>query len=323
MSVRTWLIAVTWIALMGCNEAGAGKSAGGSSKAAAAQALTDQISIRGGVKRSGGLPGVTAEDTSLDQTDDTITMTPDAPDPTLMSLSVDDPDGTPPEATLMQFSDAEDHIEVPYDSDAGTGDIEISMTVGAEVCEKLCNKEFLLELNQAVRLLGGGITKHLKREITLNCKDHGKKELCDDAPAEQDGGSGGSGGDGATSASRNLGTQLRGAIVGFSANLCTCLPDGMAAFCESGPLTGKNADCFRDFATNYGSDPATRDIINQCLIPKLNACGAIPGPANECDPTACGLELLSNHGCDAPPAEAHDAYLLCIPEAVDAGSPRM
>ena len=122
-----------------------------------AASLTSNVTFENGVVTLGAIPDPSAESVKLSQENQSSSLAPG--DSEILALEVDNPDQDedPVAATLLQFEDDEDHhIEVPFsdENDAGMGadGISIPFKVDSNVCDKLCNKRFTINLIQAVKL---------------------------------------------------------------------------------------------------------------------------------------------------------------------------
>jgi hypothetical protein len=308
MKLGAWVVLIGLV-LAGCgddDDDGAGSSAARTAKVVAAS-LTSNVVFADGVVEVGDIPATSESAVSLRQEDQVLTLAPMATQ--ILALEVDNPDeeDDPVTATLMQFEGDDDdkkHIEVPKKSGSGTdggaaSEINIDFTVGDDVCEKLCNDTFTISMIQAVKLKKGGISKHLKRTIKLDCTADGDPDLCEDEPSSgsKDGGTSGRGGSssagkggsgGATAAATSAGQEFARALGIANLALCSC-PEFMTPPCAA-ILPQTAVACIQDSAIANGGTSEVLAVINMLtadLKAAANAC-------NSCDLTTCHPNVLKD-----------------------------
>jgi hypothetical protein len=300
-----------------------------------ATALTSNVLFADGVVELGELPDQSNDTVSLKQEDQVLSLQPD--EAQILALEVDNPDEDtdPVAATLMQFEGDDDHhIEVPggqgdadAGADAGTGGIALKFTVGSDVCSKLCDDTFTITMLQAVRLKKGGVSKHLKRTIHLDCSKKGDHSLCPKSsePSKpsgsagktgstkdagtSSGGNGGSGSGPSAEATTNAGEFSR-ALTNANNALCNkCMPFKKTPCAAMLPADA--VSCVKDVVeANYDSaaSSAILGTINVKLADMQAAC-------TSCDYTMCDPNYFAN-AIEMLPQEVQDALNQC---ATDAG----
>jgi hypothetical protein len=180
MLKTTKLVLACVIACAGCSDDP--KKKAGTTDAVAAEQLTLAIEFEGGELVEGVLPPGTSSAASLAPfTTETLTPGADA----LLGFEVVPVDARPSEA-LVQFGDADDHFVVDASAfmddatDAGTASsrrITLGYKVAASACRKLCDRQYELQVTQALRV-NKQVTKHAKSLITLDCSDDGDHAQC-------------------------------------------------------------------------------------------------------------------------------------------------
>jgi hypothetical protein len=164
----------------------------------------------------------------------------------LMALGVDNPieDDKPARATLMQFGDVEEHVRVPTDESVeGEGDLNFEFELGDDVCEGLCAERIEVPITIALELKGGDVSKHLKAVITVDCRDDGDEDACEDSGSAGRGGSTGNagrGGTGGTGGSVPISPGATAAVEDlldtldeFEGEVCACIGGADGDVCAS------------------------------------------------------------------------------------------
>lgn len=302
MRLGTWLGLLAAIAVgTACGDDSSDENDTSSEEARAiAEALTDGIEFENGLLRSGSIPEASADTVRLSQDDDVLRLAPG--DSSLMSLGVENPnEDDPVESALMQFEDAEDHVEVPADeADAGASD-ELSLSFGVDdgICDAFCNKIFTIKMIQAVKLRGGDVSRHLLRTFELDCTEHGHANLCDDDGEDEpdaggsagrsgSGGRSASGGTGGSSATTSVAMELRSSIAQVNVAACMCSEPGMtSSTCADAPYPSTAVTCLFDAV----SGDAALSAAASCVTQRLNAGGS---SACSCADTACYGDAIAN-----------------------------
>jgi hypothetical protein len=234
--------------------------------------------------RTGSIPEVSAETVRLSQDDDVLRLAPGGS--SLMSLSVENPDSEddPVQSTLIQFEDADDHVEVPAsesDAGVGTGELTLSFEVEDDICDAFCNKIFTIRMIQAVKMRSNGISRHLIRSFELDCRQDGDSDLCEDEDPEggRDGGtsSGGSGtgggGTGGSTGSPSTSRELTSAINQVNLAACMCATPGTTdPRCDEAPYASTEVSCIGDAVTADGALSASASCLEMRLGSAASAC---------------------------------------------------
>ncbi len=274
MRTRTWLCALCALLVSACfggtkTNTGADSSSSGT---AAAEALTKGVSFTDGDVVLGALPEATLTNLTLvPGTSDSVLPG----DTALMSLDVDNPDGSDQISfTLIQFEGAADHFEVkntgsPADAgvraDAGFAadvgpkqrnpvKLKLSYKVDPDVCTKLCDTKFKLNVTQAVKLSKGGISGHAKATVELDCTSKGDHRLCPNATK--------------TTSGKTPGADLITAFAALSNSLCSCNPQAGGA-CSFSSAT---AACATKSFDNHAAEVASQLPCMQKYVSAQQAC---------------------------------------------------
>jgi hypothetical protein len=299
MRLGTWLGLLGTTLLIACGDDSSDDADRSSDESkAVAEALTEGLQFERGLLRRGTIPEASAETVRLTQEDDVLRLVPG--ESSLMSLGVENPEDDPVESVLLQFEDAEQHVEVAADSgDAGVND-EISLDFGVDdaICDAFCNKIFILKLIQAVKLRGGDVSRHLLRTFELDCREHGRANRCEDDGNDPDagtssGGRGGSGGSGGGSGTTTVARELMLAIRQVNLDACMCAnPGSTDAECMDAPYPATAVSCIVDAVT----EDAALSAPASCLTQRLNV-----GTSCTCADTAChGDAIATAHAaCDS------------------------
>lgn len=328
------VLALVATASCGDDDDAAGPSAEQSAKKVAT-ALTSNVLFADGVVELGELPDQSNDTVSLKQEDQVLSLEPDVAE--ILALEVDNPDedSDPVAATLMQFEgDADHHIEVPGgqgDADAGTdggmGGIALKFMVDGDVCSKLCDDTFTITMLQAVRLKKGGVSKHLKRTIHLDCSKKGDHAQCpkSDEPSKPSGGSGGKSGStkdaGTSTAGKSgsgssammdatLGSELSKNLNNANNALCNKCTPFKGGTC-SAMLPADAIACVKEVVTANGGRSDASGKLNSITIKLSDMLAA----CTSCDYTMCDPNYLATALLDLP-SDLQDALNQC---ATDAG----
>jgi len=280
MRLGIWLglFALGAFAACGDDDGGDDDTSPGSSRAVA-EALTEGIQFEDGLVRRGSIPDASADTVRLSQDDDVLRLAPGAS--ALMSLAVDNPDEDDPvESTLIQFQEADDHVEVPAaegDAGVGTGALTLNFQVEDDICDAFCNQLFTIRMIQAVKLRSGGVSRHLLRTFELDCRQDGDADLCeDDGEGGRDGGTssggnggGGSGGSGSTSTSR----ELTAAVNQVNLAACGCAMSGTTnPYCTDAPYSRAEVTCLADAVTADAELSASASCLEMRLESAASTC---------------------------------------------------
>jgi hypothetical protein len=283
MRLGTWLGLLALGLAVACGDDSSDDD-GSSGSRAVAEALTEGIQFENGLLRTGSIPEASADTVRLSQDDDVLRLAPGGS--SLMSLAVENPEeGDPVESTLIQFEDADGHVEVPADeSDAGVGNGELmlSFQVEDDICDAFCNKIFLIRMIQAVKLRSGGVSRHLLRSFELDCRQDGDADLCEDADPEggRDGGSGtggsgtgGGGTGGSGTGSPSTSRELTSAINQVNLAACMCTTPGTTdPRCDEAPYASTELTCIGDAVTADGALSASASCLEMRLGSAASAC---------------------------------------------------
>jgi hypothetical protein len=282
----------------------------------AAEALTNSVSFEGGKLVEGLMP---------DPDDDSVSLVPDAVglvdpgDDALMAFDVQ-PDDSEVEAALIQFEGTDSYFLIDSDSfveaaaDGGvTGRVELAFKADRDVCDKLCDTIFDVEVTQAVRLRNGDVSKHGRGTLKLDCSGDGNKDLCTGdednggkQPARNDAGSRDpDGGGGDLVPERDGGTGF--SLMDVAAGTCamsgeTC--NGMDAYLEC-----VMSACDAEYKECFGARYQTGDYSGSVCETFLSCSSDAPDPCNtDCKPdsecqacmngfTACTQECITTLDC--------------------------
>lgn len=285
-----------------------------------ATALTSNVLFADGVVELGEIPDTSEDTVSLKQEDQVLSLEPDTAE--ILALEVDNPGegDNPVESTLMQFEGDEDHhVEVPKgtgggdagtDAGAGANTINIDFMVDGDVCAKLCDDTFTITMVQAVKLKKGGISKHLKRTIKLDCSKKGDHSACpkESTPSTSGssgkGGSGGSssagkGGSGGSSSSAimdtTLGAEFGRVLAAANTALCTKCAPFKGTTCAA-MLPKAAVACVQDAVAAKGGRADASAKLNEIAV-KL---GDILSACMACDYTMCDPNYLANELANLP-----------------------
>jgi sugar lactone lactonase YvrE len=199
MHVRGWLIgvAIGCATALGCGGGNKGSGISASKVAGTtAQALTDGLSFSGGIVKTGGIPDASNESVTLDPGSSTLALEPSGS--LLMPLDINNPeeDTDPVAATLLQFGDDNNHVEIPRKnseaknpdgsplaaSAAGLVHLEVQIAVGSSICRDLCQGKLELKMLMAALLASGAVGKHATRDVELDCGLSGNPDKCASGP---------------------------------------------------------------------------------------------------------------------------------------------
>lgn len=263
----TMALALTPACLSG---GGAGDGVGVEARQVAA-ALTERVDFAGGSLQDGDVPAATDSALTLAPLDTALILSPGQS--SIMSLDIDHPDDEtdPVVATLIQFGSAGKHIEVPTQQrmtvSQGRVQVDNSFSVGGDVCDGLCNKEFTLELTTTGKLQSGAIGKHATLSIRLDCREAGDPDAC----------AGAAGPAGAAPSSAG-GQRYRALSQRSLSALCPCVPD-CAALMASGAQDGEIECIATAFDAAYTG--ANRAVLD-CALDQMET----------------QIECLERAGCD-------------------------
>ena len=136
MHLRTWLTIAALTTALGCGDDAGGETVASKEETRnAALALTEAVDFENGISRTGAMPAATADSITLIPDTKSLVLVPGDSAEMTMAFENPDEDKDPVDAVLLQFSDSDDHIEVPRmagdagagDAGAGAGDSEIKM----------------------------------------------------------------------------------------------------------------------------------------------------------------------------------------------------
>ncbi|HMI92441.1 MAG TPA: hypothetical protein VK509_13800, partial [Polyangiales bacterium] len=137
------------------------------------------ISFRDAEIVQGELPAATDPRVSILPLEPSVVLTPGAS--SIMALEVNDPDGRPVRATLMQLDGEDQHYRTPQE---GGGALINQLDLEAELCEGRCNTAFVVLLHEAVELADGKISRSSTRQLIVDCRELGDADAC--AEGEKD-----------------------------------------------------------------------------------------------------------------------------------------
>jgi hypothetical protein len=318
MRLGFWLglLALSATAACGDDSGDDGASAGEDSRAVA-EALTDGIAFDRGLLRSGEIPKPSADTVRLSQDEDVLRLAPGGT--ALMTLAVDNPEEDDPvESALIQFEDADDHIEVPAGGgDAGAEEdaLSLSFELGDDLCDAFCNRLFTIRMIQAVKLVSGGISRHLVRTLELDCRQHGDADLCESDDEERDAGSGSGGAGGGGSGSTTTSRELTSAIAQVNLAACMCeAPGDNDPYCETAPYERADVTCLGDAVSADAALRAAASCLEMRLATTAGGC-TCSDPACYGDVIATAIGTCSDTGdletaledCNIPSTPAADA----------------
>jgi hypothetical protein len=245
----------------------------GDTDEAAAAALTNGASFENGELIVGVMPETTLDTLTLTPPETTSLATPG--ETTLMSFEATNPDQSDDAivATLLQFAGADDHFEVNVEDETVQGDtvsFEHSLMLEDDVCEKLCNRTFDLDLQRSSKTKSGGIGRRSTITLRLDCRETGDADRC----AKRSEG----GGDGTSDTGGNSPIGAAGAV-----SVPADRPDGGTASGEPG-LGGVEPAFFR----------SADQILSLCLSCADAVC-QLPAMAYMKYGRQCKAEVLSRN----------------------------
>jgi hypothetical protein len=200
---------------------------------AAAEALARAMHFVGGELRDGAMELASEDRVEVLLAAEQV-MTPGRAG--IMALGVDNPiaDDEPARATLMQFGEVDQHVRVPTDESVdGEGDLNFEFELDDDVCEDLCAGLIEVPITIALELEGGDVSKHLKTQLTIDCREEGSGS-CEgsssgrDGGADEPGGGGPGGRDGSVTVSPGATAVVEGlldAVEEFDGEVCACVPE--------------------------------------------------------------------------------------------------
>jgi len=269
---------------------------GGDDESRVAEALARAMHFSGGELRDGAMELASEERVEVVLATDQV-MRPGRAG--IMALDVDNPvaDDKPAQATLMQFGEVEQHVRVPTDESVdGAGDLNFEFQLDDDACEGLCAALIEVPITVALELEGGDISKHLKTQITLDCREDGSQAACEgsSSPGGRDGGAGdpgsGAGGrGGSVSVSPGATAAVEGlldAVEEFESGVCSCLPGAQGDACSSASTRQRscNEAVLLAFAEGneeliectqvYFEDQSSCTLAAACDADALEACSA-------------------------------------------------
>jgi hypothetical protein len=150
----------------------------------------------------------------------------------IMALDVDNPDQdiNAVAATLIQFADGDGYIKVPAatktkttDAGAGQGDlfhIENPFKVDDDLCKGLCDRVYETQIEFAVLLRDGKVSRHEMRDLEVDCSKRGDPAKCiaPDAKKPGTGGADAAGGRAGASSQEEAGVSSGSGGIGGAGN---------------------------------------------------------------------------------------------------------
>jgi hypothetical protein len=289
------------LALAGCfGGSSSGGGGGGNQNAAAAAALVKGMTFDNGSLESGPMPPSTASDVTLLPLK-SATLNPG--DNTLWMLSVTNPDSdtNPVAATLLQFSNVDQHFRVDANgdksADAGTSSgnkIPIACALADNVCDTLCDTTFPVTVTQAVELRDGGISARATTMFTLDCTSRGDHSKCAKAITPVNGG------DGSGSGNSAVARDVTATIQAYTDAACQC----DSTLCSLDQTTF--AKCYGDTIGRHASEIGAACIaeLKQSFV---DATACFKSPACTIDTADMCITMGTGSAtCDALPQNVQD-----------------
>jgi hypothetical protein len=144
-----------------------------------ADALTRGLRFVAGTVQLGDIASSSNGTVTLSPPSGTVMLAPGRP--SLLPLEIESSDESDAvEAVLLQFEDAEDHIEVDEERDLSATPTEVSLDFDVDdaVCDGLCARVFQITMVQAVRLTDDSVSARVETMVELDCRAAGDPSLC-------------------------------------------------------------------------------------------------------------------------------------------------
>lgn len=285
------------------------------SKASAAERLTELMHFEGGTVRSGKIQEPTNRTVMLSASKGTVTLDPDQP-ASILALDVDNSDEEPVSAFLLQFGDEDSHVEVDKEVEpsAAPTEVELSFEIDDTICDELCATTFEVKVKQAAKLADDAVTEAETVTMVLDCTDHGDPKLCtgdepEPAQPEPDAGEADSGPPPEADAGSDAGMPDAGELVDLAtlaADLSTAFAADHDALCmnctdpsripcyavvPSGAIT-----CIEDAVTAAAGTSAAIVAVGDLLA----TIESIEARCTACDFDTCGPAALDDHLTQLP-----------------------
>jgi hypothetical protein len=254
-----------------------------------AEALTRGVRFDNGTVRLGEIGDASNERVKLSPTEPRLQLSPDQS--STMSLAVDNSDAVKVNAMLLQFGDAESHVEVAriVEPSAAPVTVELDYTVDDAICAQLCAAELEVTLLPAATLENGEIARGEPLTVTLDCREAGDPERCPEALPDAAAPDAAAPADAGVADLDALASQLGDALGAVHDAFCTNCGDPNRVPCYAVAPTNSIA-CIETAIRGEQGDLALRERLAELVA----AVQAAQPRCEACDLEACSPTLLTD-----------------------------
>lgn len=168
--MRRALILITLLAL------GCGDDAVTTEERSLNELLNDRVRLKLGMLIDESLPAASDGTVNLIELGPVSLLEPGGVE--ILALEVEDPEEREVVATLLQFGTSASHLRAPAEANDNIVSNELETT--DTLCDGLCASVITAHANVAVELEDGEISAAVEIEITIDCREHGDPEQCDE-----------------------------------------------------------------------------------------------------------------------------------------------